>query len=119
MKNIWLRFLTPPALVGALALPALGQTTQSTSPDTTRTPRINARKVRQQQRIAQGVRSGQLTPAETRRLERQQARIKADKLQAKADGNVTPQERARLTHEQNRASRSIYRLKHNDRVRGQ
>jgi hypothetical protein len=32
---------------------------------------------------------------------------------------MTPQERARLTHEQNRASRDIYRLKHNDRVRGQ
>lgn len=119
MKNTWLRFLTPAVLAGALALPALGQTTQSTSPDTARTPRINARQIRQQRRIARGVRSGQLTPAETRRLERQQARVQANKLQAKADGNVTPQERARLTREQNRASRNIYRLKHNNRVRGQ
>jgi hypothetical protein len=118
MKNSWLRYLTPAALVGALALPALGQTTQSTSPDSTRAPGINARQVRQQQRIAQGVRSGQLTPAETQRLERLQARIQADKLQAKEDGKVTPQERAKLTHAQNRASRDIYRLKHNDRLRG-
>jgi ribosomal protein S30 len=119
MKKSWLRFLTPAALIGALALPALGQTTQSRSPDTIRTPRINTRQVRQQHRIAQGVRSGQLTPTETRRLERQQARIQADKLQAKADGNMTPRERARLTHEQNRASRNVYRLKHNNRVQKQ
>jgi hypothetical protein len=65
------------------------------------------------------VRSGQLTPAETRRLERQQARIQADKLEAEANGKMTPQKRARSTHEQDRASRDIYRLKHNDRVRGQ
>jgi hypothetical protein len=52
MKDLWLRFLTPAALVSALALPALGQTGQSASPDTTRTPRISARQVRQQQRIA-------------------------------------------------------------------
>jgi hypothetical protein len=119
MKKTWLRYLAPAALVGALALPALGQTTPSTSPDGTRTPRINGRQIHQQRRIAQGVRSGQLTPGETRRLERQQGRIRASKLQAKADGTVTPRERARLTREQNRASRNIYRLKHSGRVRGQ
>jgi hypothetical protein len=117
MKKTWLRYLAPAALVGALALPALGKTTPSTPYDGARTPRINARQVRQQQRIAQGVRSRQLTPGETRRLERQQGSIQANKLQAKADGHVTPQERARLTREQNRASRSNYRLKRNDRTR--
>jgi hypothetical protein len=117
MKKTWLRYLAPAALVGAVGLPALGQTTPSTPYDGTRTPRINARQVRQQQRIAQGVRSGQLTPGETRRLERQQGRIRANKVQAKADGHVTPRERARLTRGQNRASRNIYRLKHNDRAR--
>ena len=115
MKNAWCKLLAPATLIGALALPALGQ--QATAPnDSTRTPRINARQANQQERIKQGVNSGQLTPGETHRLERQQANIQANKLEAKSDGKVTPQERARLTREQNRASRTIYRDKHNNRT---
>lgn len=82
----------------------------------TATPRVTKRQLKQQARIEQGVRSGELTAGETKRLELQQAKIQADKRKAKADGVVTPAERARLAREQNRASRRIYRLKHNDRV---
>jgi hypothetical protein len=32
---------------------------------------------------------------------------------AKSDGTLTPKERAKLTREQNKASRDIYRAKHN------
>jgi hypothetical protein len=113
MKKLWLKVLAPAALIGALALPALGQATPDNSD---RTPRINARQVNQQRRIEQGVKSGQLTPGETHRLERQQANIQANKLQDKADGHITPQERASLTRQQNRASRTIYRDKHNDKT---
>ena len=80
-----------------------------------RTPRENKREVRQQKRIDQGVKSGQLTPKEARHLEKRQAKIKADKSKAKADGKVTPKERAKLTKEQNKASRAIYRKKHNQK----
>jgi hypothetical protein len=79
----------------------------------TNTPVVRERQTNQQKRIGQGVKSGQLTPKETRRLERQQAKIQHDKKMAKADGTVTPRERAKLKREQNRASRRIYRLKHN------
>jgi hypothetical protein len=70
---------------------------------------------KQERRIDQGVGSGQLTPREAGRLDAEQAKIKLDELRAKSDGNMTTKERAKLTREQNRASRDIYRLKHNKR----
>ncbi|HUI09193.1 MAG TPA: hypothetical protein VL221_02635 [Bacteroidota bacterium] len=81
----------------------------------TATPRVARRQLKQQARIEQGVKSGELTARETKHLELQQAKIQADKRKAKSDGVVTPAERAKLAREQNRASRTIYRLKHNDR----
>ncbi len=93
-------------LTAALSLAAAAQE---------KTPVVNERQVNQQERIKEGVKSGELTPGETRRLEMQQGKIEADKLNAKADGKVTPAERRKLQREQNRASRKIHRLKHNDK----
>jgi hypothetical protein len=100
--------LTAILLTMVLAQAASGQT---------RTPVVTERQGAQQARIHQGIRSGELTRGETRRLEAQQGKIQADKMIAKADGKVTPAERRHLRREQNRASRHIYRLKHNNRVR--
>ena len=74
---------------------------------------VNARQHRQQERIAQGVRSGELTSRETYRLERQEQRIdrQEDRFRESGDG-LSPRERARLEHELNRESRNIYRQKH-------
>jgi hypothetical protein len=72
---------------------------------------VTARQVTQQSRIANGVSNGQLTRAETARLERQQHRIQAEKRMAKADGKVTPQEKRMLRREQNRANRQIKKEK--------
>ena len=77
------------------------------------TPGIDQRMENQQRRIDQGVQSGELTPREARRLETQQSRIENRLEAAKSDGVVTAGERARLTHQQNRASRNIFRKKHN------
>ena len=85
-------------------------------PAPVKTPRVTHRQINQQARIKQGVKSGELTKGETRRLEREQAKIQYDKKEAKSDGKVTPQERKHLQREQNKASRDIYRLKHNERV---
>ncbi len=89
----------------------------STGMAQTVTQRVTKREVRQQARINQGVKNGELTKREAVKLEAQQAKINRDKKQAKADGVVTPQERAKLTREQNRASKNIYIKKHNKRVR--
>lgn len=107
------------AVVVALIVAALTLTYAQEAPPaqgTTKTPRITKRQLNQQRRINRGVKSGELTPAETRRLEAEQGKIQADKMKAKSDGNVTPQERRKLRREENKASRDIYRLKHNNRA---
>jgi hypothetical protein len=82
-----------------------------------KTPAVDRRERNQQERIKQGVQSGELTKGETRRLEAQQGKIKADEMVAKSDGKVTGAERRHLKREQNRASRNIFRKKHNGPVR--
>src|SRR5215813_12238052 len=60
---------------------------------------INGIEHREQLRIRQGIRSGELTRAEARRLEAEQARIRVDERFARADGRLTPKERERLHKE--------------------
>jgi len=76
---------------------------------------VNARRERQQDRIAQGVRSGSLTPRETARLEHQEARINHEvRRDRRANGgHLTPGERAHVNRQLNRESARIYRKKHN------
>ncbi|MEK6699005.1 MAG: hypothetical protein AABZ10_08175 [Nitrospirota bacterium] len=78
----------------------------------TNDPVVRKREQRQEKRVNQGVKSGELTPREAGRLEREQARIKQDEERMKADGKLTPLERKKLQREQDRASRHIYKEKH-------
>jgi len=71
----------------------------------------------QRHRIAQGVKSGELTRAETRNLATDQKEIRQDVKAAKADGVVTRAERKDIKQDQRQASRKIYRKKHNGRDR--
>ena len=91
------------AVLTAFALPVLAQTN---------TPNIDQRQANQQQRIDQGVKSGQLTGKEAARLEKGQEHVQKVEDKAKADGVVTKKERAKLTHRQNKADRAIKRNKH-------
>jgi len=81
------------------------------------TPVIKERERIQQRRINQGVKSGQLTRPETRRLRTEQHKVKKDVAKAKSDGTVTAAERQKIRREQNRTSRDIVRKKHNARTR--
>jgi hypothetical protein len=76
---------------------------------------IAARKGYQQGRIAQGVRSGQLTPRETSHLEHQEAGINHEErgMRAQDNGHLTAQDRHTLARQQNQESARIYRDKHN------
>jgi len=78
---------------------------------------VNARQVRQQDRIAQGVHSGELTPHETAHIEHQEAEIHHEVHNDRAanGGHLTPQEHHQVEHQQNHESKEIYRDKHNDR----
>ena len=60
-------------------------------------PGIDQREINQQNRINQGVQSGQLTPKETGKLEAQQARIKQreDRMAARDNGNLTAKDKAK------------------------
>jgi hypothetical protein len=78
-------------VLSAAALPALAGT-----------PGLDAREQNQRERIAQGIRSGELTRPETRRLVR---------------GVVTRGERYRLHRHADRMSGRIYRQKHDPQSR--
>ena len=78
---------------------------------------INGRQYREQRRIREGIRSGELTRREAGRLEAEQARIRVDERFARRDGYISPRERARLDRELDRASHDIYRQKHDRRDR--
>lgn len=71
------------------------------------------RDANQQQRIENGLESGQLSTREAGRLEREQQAIDRQQAHAlKTGGTLSPQEQARIQREQNAASRSVYRQKH-------
>jgi hypothetical protein len=107
--------LAPAAIFAQAPTPA--PTTPSV---TTPPPTINQRKTDQQDRIAQGVKSGQLTAGETSHLEKQEAGINKEEsgMRAQDNGKLTTQDRKTLTHQQNVESKRIYRDKHNGRKQG-
>jgi hypothetical protein len=78
----------------------------------TETPVIDQRQMNQEQRIDQGISSGQLNRREAGRLDRQQDRIDRMEDHANADGVMTRKERARIGTAQNRASHNMAREKH-------
>ena len=69
------------------------------------------------ERIEQGIRSGQLTPRETARLRAKQARIERMEAHARKDGVLTGREKARNEVAQNDLSRTIRREKHDGQAR--
>jgi len=91
---------------GCLSTAALAQTVQQDQ----------QRDVNQQQRIENGLQSGQLSTREAGQLEHQQQHI--DKMEARdlRDGSMSANEQARLNAAQNRASATIAADKHNGAV---
>ncbi len=79
---------------------------------------VGKRAENQQDRIAQGVKSGQLTAGEAAHLEGREAHINKEVHNERAanGGTLTPAERRQVNRQQDRTSRAIYRKKHNARV---
>jgi len=71
------------------------------------------RDVNQQNRIEQGLQSGQLNTKEASKLEGEEARIQRQQSRDLKDGSLSPAEKQRLAREQNQASRDINRLENN------
>src|SRR5580698_640616 len=81
---------------------------------------INQRKENQQDRIAQGVKSGQLTPGETAKLEHQEAGINKEEkgMRAQDNGHLTKADKSLVNKQQTQESKRIYRDKHNAKKTG-
>jgi len=88
-------------------------------PQTMAMSQVNQRRDMQQQRVANGVRSGQLTPHETRNIENNESRINQQVRNDRAanGGHLNQQERQQVNREQNHVSEQIHRDTHNDRER--
>jgi hypothetical protein len=101
------------SMIAVLAL----ATTASIANAGTHDHRVNERQHNQQARIRQGVRSGELTGHEARKLEREEHGIRKEERQYKSDGQLTAGERKDLQKDLNRTSRDIYRQKHDPQER--
>ena len=80
---------------------------------------VGKRQREQQERIGQGIASGQLTAGEAANLESKDARINKEIHNDRAanGGKLTAGEKAQINRQQNHVSRQIYRKKHNGRTR--
>ena len=89
--------------------------TPAQQPEKKADPSIAQRKENQQDRIANGVKSGQLTPGETANLENKEAAINKETRTDRAanGGKLTVAEKAQINRQQNQASKQIYADKHN------
>jgi hypothetical protein len=76
---------------------------------------VGQRKENQQDRVAQGIRSGQLTAGETGNLETKEAALNQEVRTDRTlnGGKLTTQERQTVNGQQNQLSKQIYADKHN------
>lgn len=80
---------------------------------------VNTRDRLQQQRIGQGIKSGQLTAGEAANLEKKEAKVNKEERTDRAanGGKLTGAEKQKINRQQNRMSKKIYKDKHNARQR--
>ena len=82
-----------------------------------RDPGVNKRQRHQHSRIAEGVKSGELTHSEAKSLRADQHAIRAEEAEFKSDGVLTRGERRELHRDLNESSRDIRREKHDNDTR--
>jgi len=119
------------AALAAFILPAAAQSTTDNSPSTTSNPpstttptpssgdtetakQAAARKTKQQDRIANGVGDGQLTPGEASTLEQREKEMNNEekRMRAADGGKLTAADKAQLDKQQDQMSKAIYKQKH-------
>ncbi|MBZ5722607.1 MAG: hypothetical protein LAO03_19890 [Acidobacteriia bacterium] len=108
------------AALAALILPAAAQSTDSATtpaqpaPTTTKEQNVQHRAHAQQTRIANGIKTGELTSGEAASLEKQESKLnkEATAMKAEDNGKLTAADRAKLEQQQNKLSKEIYQQKH-------
>jgi hypothetical protein len=100
---------------------AIAQTTTTSGagpgvvdPSHPRVNQVNGRETNQQNRIANGVKNGSLSPKQTSNLENREANVqnREKKDMAAHNGHLTKAEQNGINRQQNRISKSIYKDKH-------
>jgi uncharacterized lipoprotein YajG len=106
-------------VVGSASAQAQNSNTSGAGPNTVdpghpRVNQVNRRETRQQNRIANGVKNGKLTPGQTARLERGEQRLQNNEKRdmAKDNGHLTKKDQRQLNREANHMSKRIYKDKH-------
>jgi len=108
--------LNSAALIALVVPAAFAQQSGSSSTGSSTTqPAVQHRKNNQQDRIANGIQSGQLTAGETKKLETKEASVNKEEagMRASNNGKLTSADRTKLQNQQNRLSKQIYTDKHN------
>ncbi len=102
----------------ALAILALPVVAQSTNPAPVTGESIQDRKEAQQDRIANGVKSGELTAGETSSLEKKESSLNQEEhdMRKLDNGKLTAADKTTLNQQQNQLSKQIYQDKHNSAV---
>jgi len=101
--------LVPLCSARIFALPLVAQNANTSTPVTGQT--IQDRKENQQDRIANGVKSGELTAGETSNLEKKEAAINQEERDMRKvdNGKLTTGDKKTLTQQQNQVSKQIYK----------
>jgi len=121
MNKIWnsLLILAMTGLMSSGSAIAQTATTSGAGPGVVdpghpRVNQVNSRETRQQNRIANGVKNGSLSPKQTANLEKREASVQSreQKDMAAHNGHLTKAEQNGINRQQNRISKSVYKDKH-------
>ena len=82
-----------------------------------KTPKIDKKQKVQLTKIKQGVKSGELTRFEAKKLMKQESKLQRKKQNAKADGIVTSKERKQLRKAAKKIDAKIYKQKQDKQKR--
>jgi hypothetical protein len=120
MKHTMIALAVSALIASGPAFAQQDQPTQPTAqaPQNQTAPPVGQRRENQQDRIANGISSGQLNAGETRNLESRESNLNREIRNDRSanGGKLTQQQRQQINRQQNNLSRSIYQDKHNASV---
>jgi len=107
-------FVGAAAAQSATSANASGAGAGQVDPGHPRVNQVNRRETNQQKRIGNGVKNGQLTPAQAAHLEKGEQRLQNNekKDMAANNGHLTKKDQRQLNREANHMSKRIYKDKH-------
>jgi hypothetical protein len=78
---------------------------------------LQKKQVPQEKKIEQGIKKGEITKIEAKKLLKQEKKLNQLKKNAKVDGFISQKEKAKLKKESKKTNRKIYKEKHNKQKR--